>query len=286
MKMKSTIITLNIAMMAVSSQLLAVQIAYDSFGYSTGESLNGQNGGSGWSAGWSDRESPAADSLTTGSGLTYGNLVVGGNGAFTDGASTQLNYRYIDTSGSSIAATNGLLNGNSELGVDGTTIWISYLIRRDAATANDTNFFGISLYKAGDVDAGIMAPRTPTSSDGGAWMLSTSTRESTGVSIVDDETYFFAVKVEFTPGNDLVSLYVDPDLTLADPGAANASLSIVGLEFSGFRIAGVSGANYSVDEFRMGTTYSDVSPTIPEPGLWAVLAGVLSLGLVAWRRRP
>src|SRR5262245_50309787 len=105
-------------------------IALDSFNYDAGtDNLNGKNGGSGFTAGWSGT---AGVQEVRSPGSTYPNLTTLGNKAFIS-ASNQ-NFRILTA-------------GN--VGSGDSTIWLSFIGQR--VGTNNVRFFGLSFYE-GDVN--------------------------------------------------------------------------------------------------------------------------------------
>ena len=57
----------------------AALLAYEPFGYASGQDLVGQNGGSGWSGAWTQSGATVPDATITTPGLTYSGLASSGN---------------------------------------------------------------------------------------------------------------------------------------------------------------------------------------------------------------
>jgi hypothetical protein len=89
------------------------------------------------------------------------------------------------------------------------------------------------------------------------------------------------LKAEFAAGNDRFTLYVNPT-----PGAPEPGAGVVKNNSNVGNVAGLtiySTGAFSIDEFRLGETFADVTP-IPEPAS-AVIALCAALGLVGTGRR-
>lgn len=276
--------------MSFTAHTHAALIAYEGFDYTAGSSLNGQNGGTGWNDdSWTERAATGSLSITDG-GLSYPGIASSGNAGFTSGTGTNLNYRYADNSETSVAATLGLLTASNQFGVDDTTIWISYLLREDANPSY--KFFGLELYKPGVGDAGttgLNLTRIPTAGDEAPgkdqWEIGNgNNRVKTGVERVDGETFLFVAKIDFTSTTDTVSLFINPEINGPSPSITNAFVTLTDLEFSGFRIAGTNLAAHTIDEIRIGTTFTDVT-AVPEPAVVGCIMGVTGLLFMMVRRR-
>jgi hypothetical protein len=82
---------------------------------------------------------------------------------------------------------------------------------------------------------------------------------------VVDQTVFLVVKAQFAAGNDQFTLYVNPT-----PGAPEPATGLVKNNSDIGTVAGVtlySTGAFSTDEFRLGETFADVTPVVPEPSL-------------------
>ena len=94
---------------------------YEGFGYSSGSSLNGQNGGAGWSGAWG---TPGGlDATIDPTSLTFSSLAVSGGAVSTAGSQPP-------NQGSSVATWIRSLG--TTLGADNTTEYLSFLFRPDA----------------------------------------------------------------------------------------------------------------------------------------------------------
>lgn len=236
--------------------------AYDGFtGYPAGD-LTGNNGGSGWNGAYTDSGNSTIVETT---GLTYLNLqTTGGKSRTNDGGGvTTINFR----------------NLNAIYGDDETETWISFVGRRNGATA--TNLFaGVSLYNSngtGTADGEVSFASTTAGTV--LWRvldLGGAASTNSTVAINSDTNYFLLARIIWntpdltlagptTAGNDAVYLYVNPTIGGAAPSTASASAArnVTITNFDKIRIAGQNAVDFSFDEIRIGSTFADVTPTIP-----------------------
>lgn len=196
--------------------------------------------------------------LTYGSPLTFGQLR--GYGLGLSGGRDYLNCgRRLDLNG---VFADYLQNGT--IGRAGTTLWSSWLVRRDhqdgpghvAFTASSTAWSGGQRQIA-------------VQSEGSKWrmLVAPGTLVDTGVSSVVGQTYLMVLKMEFGPTNT-VSLYINPESL---GGEAPATPTLVLQSTSQLTIQNLytfngAGSNQgSFDEFRIGTSYAAVTPVQPYP---------------------
>lgn len=116
-------------------------------------------------------------------------------------------------------------------------------------------------FSNGDWNSNVKASLgTGDSTTGGITLKVGST--SSSVLAPRSELHFYVLKFELASGAGTVSIYVDPDPTQPEPAVPAASITTT--EFSADRIRFGkynSNANSKLDEFRLGTTYEDVTPT-------------------------
>jgi hypothetical protein len=249
----------------------AVLLSYDGFNYAPAASdLLGNAGGSGFSSAW--RPGGFNASIHTNydiqsSSLSFGSLLTSGNRVQT----------------SAVAAVAGLTRDfSTPLGTPGTTHYASFLLRPEGTLHGGAfnGFFGVVFERPVEPElfigkpGGIAIDRYVLEDRGGAVQVAST------VAPVVGETVFLVLKAEFAAGNDQFTLYVNPI-----PGAPEPSSGVVKNNSDVGTVAGLtmySTGAFSVDEFRLGETFADVTP-IPEPASWslAVLGGIFLL-----RRRP
>jgi len=208
---------------------------------------------------------------------------VGGNTLVTSGGQAQLlNARGVRYYTDAFAATGG-------------TIYGSYLWQ--TPTLNATNewsgFFDIRN-ATGGLDARIGVGVNDTAQTNLQFRYG-GTVNTTTLAMAQATTCFMVYKAEYNASGQMtrLDLWVNPaDLTSeASAGTSFAYTGTIGGGgFGGFLYekgnTGGSPAsqNPTFDEFRVGTTWADVTP-IPEPSAFAALAGLGALGLAAFGRR-
>lgn len=258
-------VVVGCALAASAGTASASLLAYDPFnqavGNITGTASTG--GGAVWPGG-SGNTWNGAGTISAGS-LVYGTLVTSGNEANYD------------------ATANASRAIGSSLGGANTDLWFSFLI---AADRNDS---GISLFTGG-TEQNFMG----NGGGSGETLGLQSPNINTGIA-QSTATHFYALHmVTGATGNITTTLYIDPAVSSLGTGttptgslytnAATPDTTRAPYVFDTVRLGAFNSAGtVRFDEFRIGTTWADVSPT-PEPSTAAALllgAG----GLLARRRR-
>lgn len=197
--------------------------------------------------------------------LSYGPLVTFGN---------QANYDATASATRAIGAT---------LGGAGTDLWYSFLI---AANRNDS---GISLFTGG-TEQNFMG------NGGGSGQTLGLQNPNINTGVAQSTTTHLYVLHQVTPasGNITTTLYIDPAISslgtgsaptgslhsnAASPDTTRAAYAYDTVRLGTFNSTGT----VRFDEFRVGTTWADVSP-VPEPTT-AGAAAVVAAGLLARRQR-
>jgi hypothetical protein len=225
--------------------LLTVLYAHESFDYAAG-SLEGQNGGVGWATAWDTTSGSSA--LVNATGLSDPTTLLS-----VSGGTAEMSTSSIFTQNRDLTTT---------LGTDGTTAWFSFLVKPDGVS-----FGGISL----EIGDGAGAKDTVTVGTNDNDFLITRNGSTTGAASIDDvlvdaQTYFLAVQIDFAAGADTVTLYVDPTPGLGAPNSLPASTvqlstADLGMFTQVGMIGGFSGNNSNLDEIRVGDSFADVAPT-------------------------
>lgn len=240
----------------------AALLQYEGFDYTAGSSINGQNGGSGWSGAWG---TPGGlDATVAGATLNFGGLPVSGGALATAGSQPP-------GQGSSVATW--VRSTNAAIGANGTTTYFSFLLRPD------TGFGFYGGLNLGPAFVGLSGNQAFYGLEGPGNDVSLS---SVGVSA--GQAVFFVLRVDFQAGNDTLSLFLNPVPGQPEPGVASVVKTNLDLgTFSSLTVNNYGG--FMTDEIRIGTDFASVAPTaVPEPAVGAAV-GVLMMVLVGVRRR-
>ena len=259
-------IRMGTTFMSVSSPLASPLnlLTYEPFAYVqtniTG-TLNNQSGGTGWDGvnwgqflGGADSYTNVAESLSDPSGL----LVTTGNKVTTGGGEAG---RYP--------------NLGADYGAPGTTNYYSFLVRPEFTPGPTNSFFGMRLFS--DADDGpnshdLFFGKTGSGLFYGLQYITNDVVGGTNVSVhmlsttpaTSNETALLVTRVVFGPPNSVedFSLYVNPTPGAPEPLVADATLSVQLGRQNGF-VFMADGGPVSFDEVRIGTTYADVTPSVP-----------------------
>lgn len=244
--------------------------------------LNGQNG---WTAETQTADFGGFNVVST--GLSYTGL---------DSSGGAIEYVRPNTGGGSVNKLATLaVSSNTALAVNGgVDIWASALIRFDADM--ERAFIALDFVRAQDSTG-----RNPIGfgfSSGSAFLGESSsanaiTSGTTGGSFSVDTTHLALLRIQGGT-TDLMSLWINPDLSLGEGGLGAATITRAysvfndGLFLSEVNsIASTASLNTNnsalFDEIRVGSSFAAVTP-IPEPSSFALLAGIL-VGLSLLRRR-
>jgi hypothetical protein len=269
--MKKAILVALVAMVASSAS--AALLLYEGFDYKEG-ALTGQNGGTGFSAGWTTSNNGGLN-VVAGS-LSYGVLPTTGNSVYGEVRpdSPSWTHRGNVRAANALAASAGTQD-----------YWVSYLLAVNTSAptwgawagwqTGDTGNSWIGKYGSGGPQIGV----GQVNNVGGTVATATATMT----------TYFLVVKYVDTGASFDAYAWVNP--TLVDP-VTGLDLA-VGTAIGTFANAATSlgTANFEItqanettmDELRIGTNYRDVAP-IPEPASILLLVGGL-VGAYKLRRR-
>lgn len=275
----------------------ATLLTYSGFGNAAvNTNIDNLADGTGWLGNWQVSGDGTAAKVLNTSPLTYGNLATTSN--YYQGSGFSDSGRQITN------AAGTLTNG---------TYWASFLV--DPGSATPANFgFGFA-YNASPDSTTFPARGTNVfgiGRSGSNWIAGTgptqfasnnftvTANQGTVAAFTDATTLLvFKFVLSSTSATNEAHVWINPNTALlggADLNTSSALYSITGLAANSLRINGLytrlsnsSSGNDSAafDEFRLGTSFADVTPTtaIPEPGTYAALAGLGALALATLRRR-
>jgi hypothetical protein len=238
--------------------------AYEGFNYTAGLSINGLNGGSGWSGGW---VTPGGlDATVAGNSLTSDALAVSGGALSTAGFQPP-------NKGSSVATWIRTLQ--TPLGADGTTAYLSFLLQPDGGAG----FYGGLNF--GGVFVGLSGNQSFYGLEGSTNDISLST-----VPAVQDKPVLLVLQADFMAGDDRLSLYVNP----VSGGPQPAVPDVLKTDLDVGAVDSITVNNYggfTIDEIRIGNSFASVTPTstVPEPRSGALVAVMFAALLVIAARR-
>lgn len=246
-------------LLAEASPLSAALISYDGAAYEATNSLNGLDGGTGWTNAWTGPNDVLAD------GLGYPGLLTTSNRFAVDatpiGSQSRASFRTPGTNG-----FGHLLRTDRRWGRSGTELWLSFLMRRESAPVAD--YAGFSLF---NLNAEQLFIGTPHQQErwgihlqvlGGGIFLSSRP-------VVRNQTVLLVTRLIFGANSNRVDLFVNPQPGVL-PTAPDVTHSVSTLAFTQFRIEGGSAAAAGLDEIRFGETYADVTPVVSEfAAAWA-----------------
>lgn len=230
-------------------------IATEDFTYATGSPLAGNNGGTGWSAGWVDF---AGTPATVEAGVAQ--LSFTGAGGF---ASSQVSR----------------LLGEA-VGDDESDVWIRATIQKTASLGISESFGGIGFFNGG-AEVGLVGNFWPgVAAD--AWAAGPNGGQGEIAGELVTTLSDVIAHIDFA--NGVTELWVNP-LDDQDIGAAEATGSGIG-EFDTIVLRAGTGTagteTWQFDDLQIGTTVGDVGAAfavaVPEPNSAVILgAGVLCL---------
>jgi hypothetical protein len=290
-------------LLALSSLTLHAQLlTHESFTYANGN-VHTANGGTGWASGWGTQQNASNYQVQSASPLSYGQLTTSGS-YLTGGGGFDRTGRQIATNAFSPWDNAGRVSnawGSQPFGpqIDQGTVWASFVVRRNANVASwdsmDIAFHTQAIgWFSSAANTSLSISYDTTNGNWRAASNNNGNQAALANSALGD-TVLFVAKFELsTTGANNIYLWLNPSpgsLGGSDLSVASASWSALNLTTEQARFRSISfysgsAANAtSLDEIRLGLTFADVTPAIPEPSSFAALAGLGVLGMAATRRR-
>jgi hypothetical protein len=163
-------------------------------------------------------------------------------------------------SGAAFQQINGAIRNLAQaLGADGTTLYMSFLLRPEGKLGDGifSGFFGVTLNGSLGNDLFVGKP-----GGGALGQYVVETRGGLGQVASDapakvGRTALMVLKAQFMSGNDIFTLHVNPRPGVEPTGGAMKTDLDLGAVS---RIGIYSTGEFSVDEIRIGTSYADVVP--------------------------
>ncbi len=238
-------------------------LAYEGFDYPPGTSdIAGVNGGFGWSGPWVNVAGGASQSLSNSLVAAAGVPSVY-NSRSTGGAlfqpSTSRKGRFLDCTPGGIFAQHGCVDGNGNIGADGTTIYLSFLQQPSSSSL----FYELE-FKRGDLgDGGRIGGIGNDTGDNHAHLRIQSPAGGSSafynLGLGTTDVCFYVVRIDYRPGNDTLTVYRNP-ASLTEPAVPTLTVSnVADFSFNGISFAAyLNGVTVSHDEVRVGMTWADI----------------------------
>jgi len=264
-------------------------VATEDFGATASGNLAGGGDGVGWAAAWNSQFAPTEPQYATSATLFGSAANVFNHSTDSYGTSPSSNARFgrsLDTTAGGLAGLAGLLDGNSNIGADGTTVYIGFAMQTDSPD----QYYGFEVYRDGE-NGGARIVKISTDGDlnSGAERQLNLASDNTSqdvVSQLNEDVNYYVLKLAFgASDNDTASVFLNPTLNAVE-GVADATITGGNYAFDriGFGNFG-AGAMINFDDIRIGVAYADVvGAVLPEPGSLGLLTAALGL-LVSRRRR-
>jgi hypothetical protein len=150
-------------------------------------------------------------------------------------------------------------DGITRLGKAGTTVWLSGIIEPTSSASATTNIELDGQSGGGGDKLNIGEVNATTTSWGMGNSYSGTYAFATGAApIQTGVAAYLVVEIQFTTGNSIINLWVDPPLGDTPPATPDATLSTV--QVGTFNILGFVGVRTSTgDEFNVGTSWLSVT---------------------------
>ena len=240
-------------------------LAYEGFNYGQSSSdIAGANGGFGWASAWANVNGSSsqsfANSLVGGANTPAGYDVHSLDGSLAIANSSRKG-RFFDCSPTGNFAQHGYIDGNGNIGVDGTTLYLSFLQQPSSTSPfYEFEFKRRDLGDGGRI-GGIGNDVGSGNNDANLRIESSAGGNSTFYDLGPGDTgvNFYVLRIDYHTGNDTVTVYRNPTSatepvtpTLTVPNIADMSFD--GISFGAY----LNGVTVSHDEVRVGMTWADV----------------------------
>lgn len=265
-KLKSPVAAAKIALtlafavvLNFTSHAQLTNVVYDGFNYTAG-TLNGQNGGTGWTSSWLNDYTSGASFQVSASGMTYSGLSTsGGSLAWADGG-------------------NGISEDSRSLPMmNSGIVFIQFLGQFGSSSGGGTP--NLRFYNSGTVTGGIGGNGGPLGSQMSILDATLSPAANGSSSSSANLSALNLVIARINYQSDSTSLWVNPNLSTFDyenPTTPDASYAGLAPAFNAIAIYSRSPA--SVDELTV------MAEPVPEPTSAALVMTGLGVAYV-WRRR-
>lgn len=232
-------------------------LTYEGFDYNSGTgNLPGKSGGFGWGAPWTNVN--GGGSSVTSAGLIAGNNAPNGFdnqslGNANNMPNSQRDGRLVDTAVGGRLHSAGYIDGAGNVGMDGKTLYLSFLQQPDGTT----KFYEFEFHRGNLGDPGRIGGIGNDSNNATVSLRTGSSQAligpgSTGVNL-------YVVRIDFKPGNDDVYVYQNP-LSATEPATPTlVKLGASDMSFNGLSLAAFdNGRTVKHDEIRLGQSWGDV----------------------------
>lgn len=279
-----------IAMLAwITSTANAALLAEEAFNYSPG-SLVGQGPGTGgfgsntWSTVAGETAAVTAGSISPSRSGVY---TSGNKGEFS-GTNSDRDRALInlDTGATGVFGDYSLLDGSGNVGADGTTLFISFLLY----TNEVKDHIGLDFYRDG-ARAWFLGQTGSTAHVGTAGTGTAVTEDAAYGTVGKYQDHLYVLQIDFGAAGDTITGWFDPTAGAAAPTAAFSSVAVTDYSFDAVTLwNNAAGTHYiRYDEIRIGTSFADVTSdvavdVVPEPASMTLLC-LGAAGMLIRRRR-
>jgi hypothetical protein len=267
----------------VNRDASAGTILYEGFsdtGYILGASVVGLDGGTGFDGPWvnySVGNPPNPNAITSGLSFTHS------SGAALATSGNALSLSGVGLNSSEVERKQLTYNGTV-----GTSVWFSFLLRKDTASGSLLDLGVLKLIPSGSAPALFIGDIA--SSARLSLLVATSPNVSSvsTTTVTLGQTYFLVGRLNFNPGvTSSMDLFVNPEpgsLNPGTPAVTLGNLNVPGLSYIHFATSNqINGASFTFDELRIGDTFADVSPAAA-PEMSSATFLLMALGMLGSRR--